>query len=279
MSPNLRAHVERFIQTLKCECLNRFVIVAEKHLDYVCRVWSRHYNEERPHSSVLCTIMADAKRHHLEPFAYVRDLLLKLSSLCAECGVDTPDFTEASKLSGPEFRELGMSLARQLPEESLTALRPDRWAAANPADVLVYRMEEARQLANRKRDDRQKSRNKTAAAPLTPAPPTMPSTDRRRSKWVPRTLTVELRAIVALSRWGGLRIPSEPFVLQWQHVDWERQRVSLPAVKTRTRTREIPLFPEVPAAIRQLRAVATESGDASCSSGTVTSVTRACGSE
>ena len=51
MSPNLRAHVERFIQTLKCECLNKFVIVAEKLLDHICRVWSRHDNEQRPHSS------------------------------------------------------------------------------------------------------------------------------------------------------------------------------------------------------------------------------------
>ena len=51
LSANLRAHVERFIQTLKFECLNKFVIVAEKHLDHVCRVWSRHYNEERPHSA------------------------------------------------------------------------------------------------------------------------------------------------------------------------------------------------------------------------------------
>ena len=31
LSPNLWAHVERFIQTLKFECLNKFVIVAEKH--------------------------------------------------------------------------------------------------------------------------------------------------------------------------------------------------------------------------------------------------------
>jgi putative transposase len=56
-SPNLRAHVERFIQTLKVECLDRFVIVAERHLNYVCRVWSRHYNGARPHSS----------RNHLPP--------------------------------------------------------------------------------------------------------------------------------------------------------------------------------------------------------------------
>ena len=57
MSPRLRAHVERFIQTLKFECLNKFVIVAEKHLDQICRVWSRYYNDERPHSS----------RNHLPP--------------------------------------------------------------------------------------------------------------------------------------------------------------------------------------------------------------------
>lgn len=57
LSPNLRAHVERFIQTLKLECLNKFVIVSERHLNYICRIWSRHYNEERPHSA----------RDHLPP--------------------------------------------------------------------------------------------------------------------------------------------------------------------------------------------------------------------
>ena len=31
--------------------------------------------------AVLFTIIANAKRHHLEPFAYVRDLLLRMSSL------------------------------------------------------------------------------------------------------------------------------------------------------------------------------------------------------
>lgn len=42
LSPNLRAHVGRFIQTVKFECLNSFVIVGQRHLDYICRVWSRH---------------------------------------------------------------------------------------------------------------------------------------------------------------------------------------------------------------------------------------------
>lgn len=50
-SPNLRAHVERFIQTLKVECLDKFVVVAERHLNYVCREWRLHYNRERPHEA------------------------------------------------------------------------------------------------------------------------------------------------------------------------------------------------------------------------------------
>lgn len=51
VAPNLRAHVERFIQTLKVECLDKFVIVAERHLNYVCREWRLHYNRERPHEA------------------------------------------------------------------------------------------------------------------------------------------------------------------------------------------------------------------------------------
>jgi putative transposase len=56
-SPNLRAHVERFIQSLKHECLNKFVIVAPRHLNHVNREWRLHYNRERPHSA----------RSHLPP--------------------------------------------------------------------------------------------------------------------------------------------------------------------------------------------------------------------
>ena len=51
VSPNLRAHVERFIQSMKVECLDRFVIVAERHLNYICREWRLHYNRERPHEA------------------------------------------------------------------------------------------------------------------------------------------------------------------------------------------------------------------------------------
>lgn len=35
--PNLQTHVERAVQTLKHEVLNEFVVVSEKHLNYICR--------------------------------------------------------------------------------------------------------------------------------------------------------------------------------------------------------------------------------------------------
>jgi transposase InsO family protein len=57
MSPNLRARVERFIQSLKHESLNKFVIVAPRHLNHVNRQWRLHYNREPPHSA----------RSHLPP--------------------------------------------------------------------------------------------------------------------------------------------------------------------------------------------------------------------
>ncbi len=51
MSPNLRAHVERVIQTLKFEVPDKFVVVAERHLNYIIREAIAWYNHERPHSA------------------------------------------------------------------------------------------------------------------------------------------------------------------------------------------------------------------------------------
>lgn len=50
-SPNLRAHVERFIQTLQLERLDKFVVVNERHLNLINREFQGWYNYERPHSA------------------------------------------------------------------------------------------------------------------------------------------------------------------------------------------------------------------------------------
>jgi len=59
----------------------------------------------------------------------------------------------------------------------------------------------------------------------------------------------EWRLIVALARFGGLRTPSETFALKWEHVDWERGRITVQSPKTKRYvghdTRVIPIFPEL----------------------------------
>lgn len=48
-SPNTNAFVERFIHSIGQECLDRFVICGEQHMDHVCAEYLAHYLEERPH--------------------------------------------------------------------------------------------------------------------------------------------------------------------------------------------------------------------------------------
>ena len=54
------------------------------------------------------------------------------------------------------------------------------------------------------------------------------------------------KLLVALARFGGLRVPSEAFSLTWNDVDWERGRLTVPSPKTEhlgKTHRVIPLFP------------------------------------
>ncbi len=77
-----------------------------------------------PRAAILFTVLAGAKRHRIEPWAYLREILLRLHA-------DDP---------------------------RLDAMLPDRWAADHPEMVLSYRLEESRQKAARQRDRRRRRR-------------------------------------------------------------------------------------------------------------------------
>jgi transposase len=66
-----------------------------------------------PRAAVLFTILAGAKRHRIEPWTYLRELLLRLH--------------------GDDSR--------------LDEMLPDKWAANHPESVLTYRLEESRRKA------------------------------------------------------------------------------------------------------------------------------------
>jgi putative transposase len=51
-APNANAYAERWVGTLRRECLDRILIVNRRQLEQVLRVYTTHYNEHRPHRSL-----------------------------------------------------------------------------------------------------------------------------------------------------------------------------------------------------------------------------------
>ena len=48
-SPNLNGRVERAIQTIKLECLAKFIIFGRRHLDHLLCEFTTYYNDCRSH--------------------------------------------------------------------------------------------------------------------------------------------------------------------------------------------------------------------------------------
>ena len=51
-SPLMNAHIERWIKSLKSECLDHFIPVGTKHLDHLIGEYVEHYHIERPHQGL-----------------------------------------------------------------------------------------------------------------------------------------------------------------------------------------------------------------------------------
>ncbi len=48
-APKANAHAERWIETLRAECLDWILVLGPRHLHRVLRTYVAHYNEQRPH--------------------------------------------------------------------------------------------------------------------------------------------------------------------------------------------------------------------------------------
>jgi putative transposase len=51
-APSANAYAERWVGTLRRECLDRILIINRRHLEHVLRLYTAHYNRHRPHRSL-----------------------------------------------------------------------------------------------------------------------------------------------------------------------------------------------------------------------------------
>lgn len=51
-APNQNAFIERWIQSIKHECLQNFIVFGQKHFDFLVAEYTSYYNELRPHQAL-----------------------------------------------------------------------------------------------------------------------------------------------------------------------------------------------------------------------------------
>jgi putative transposase len=51
-APNANANAERWVRTIRSDCLDRILILGRRHLERVLRVYTKHDNRHRPHRAL-----------------------------------------------------------------------------------------------------------------------------------------------------------------------------------------------------------------------------------
>jgi len=71
-SPRANAFAERWVRTVRNECLDWLLIVSQNHLDRALREYVGHYNQQRPHRGINLCVPAGGEISAAPPSLYLR---------------------------------------------------------------------------------------------------------------------------------------------------------------------------------------------------------------
>jgi putative transposase len=66
-APNANACAERWVRTLRSDCLDRCLVLGNRHLDHLLHAYRDHYNRHRPHRSLALNAPERAHPISVEP--------------------------------------------------------------------------------------------------------------------------------------------------------------------------------------------------------------------
>jgi putative transposase len=66
-APKANAYAERWVQTVRAECLDWTLVFGRYHLQWLLRGYVRHYNQQRPHRSLTLAVPEPAAREQASP--------------------------------------------------------------------------------------------------------------------------------------------------------------------------------------------------------------------
>ena len=73
-APNANAYAERWVGSVRRECLDRLLIFGRRQLEHVLRVYICHFNQQRPHRALNLQPPDRGSRADLSPTATVHPL-------------------------------------------------------------------------------------------------------------------------------------------------------------------------------------------------------------
>jgi integrase len=82
-------------------------------------------------------------------------------------------------------------------------------------------------------------------------------------KLIGRAPSAEWRLMLAMSRYMGVRVPSEPFSMTWDCVDWAQKRLRVPSPKTEVHGKCFRIMPILPAVLSRLEDVFNQAPEGS----------------